>query len=80
MVPPGLFSVDFRTAASLRPLCAVRRGGVSKPNLIFTEEYGLPGCNVVYFGRSPMFRRNLSLPSSGPRIKPRKKADPGGKL
>jgi hypothetical protein len=28
------------------------------------EKYCLLGCNTVQFGRSPKFRRNITLPSS----------------
>jgi hypothetical protein len=34
-------------------------------NILRNEEYGLTGCNAVYFEGSPMFRRNISPPSSG---------------
>jgi hypothetical protein len=45
----------------------------------FSEEYGLLGSNAMQFGEGPMFRLNISLPSSGSK-KPRKLAGVHKKL
>jgi hypothetical protein len=37
------------------------------------EEYRFLGCNIMYFGDGPTFRRNISSPCSWPKSRPRKK-------
>jgi hypothetical protein len=45
------------------------------------EEYDLLCCSALQFEKRPTFRRNMLLPSSGYKNKPRKKpAESGGKL
>jgi hypothetical protein len=42
------------------------------------KEYGHLGCNAVEFGKSPMFVRNISRPSSELKRKPGKKPAESG--
>jgi hypothetical protein len=42
------------------------------------QEYGLLGCNVVYFGEIPTFRSNISPPSLGSKNKPNQKLREAG--
>jgi hypothetical protein len=41
-----------------------------RKKVVCTVEYNILGCNVVYFGKRPTFRRNMSPPSSGSKSKP----------
>jgi hypothetical protein len=62
-------------------VCWVRSGVFTAVTMKVTKQYSLVGCDAVYFGENPTFRRNVQTQSSGSKSKSSKKpVEAGGKL
>jgi hypothetical protein len=55
-------------------LLMIKNIDLARRSGIIQQEYVIMGCNALILREIPRFRRNISLPSSGPKIKPSKKA------